>query len=73
LLYEVDNYPEDYYRRFLVRPGMTGLWQVSGRSNLDPIESARIDLYYVEHWSPMMDVRILLKTVRVVLDGDGAY
>ncbi len=70
---EVNNYPDDLHRRFLVRPGLTGLWQVSGRSDLDPVESARLDAYYVEHWSPMMDARILLKTVKVVLGRDGAY
>lgn len=70
---EVAHYPDDLHRRFLVRPGLTGLWQVSGRSNLDPIESARLDAYYVEHWSAMLDTRILLKTVKVVLAGDGAY
>jgi exopolysaccharide biosynthesis polyprenyl glycosylphosphotransferase len=70
---EVSNYPDDLHRRFLVRPGLTGLWQVSGRSDLDPVESARLDAYYVEHWSPMMDTRILVKTVKVVLLGDGAY
>lgn len=70
---EVAHYADDLHRRFLVRPGLTGLWQVSGRSDLDPVESARLDAYYVEHWSAMLDTRILLKTVKVVLAGDGAY
>jgi exopolysaccharide biosynthesis polyprenyl glycosylphosphotransferase len=70
---EVENYPDDLHRRFLVRPGLTGLWQVSGRSDLDPVESARIDAYYVEHWSPMMDAKIVFKTIKVVLFSDGAY
>ncbi len=60
-------------RRLRVRPGITGLWQVSGRSDLSWEESVRIDLYYVDNWSPVTDALILLRTVRVVLSGDGAY
>lgn len=70
---EVRNYPNDLHRRFLVRPGLTGLWQVSGRSDLNPTESARLDTHYVEHWTPWMDARILFKTVNVVLGSDGVY
>ena len=70
---EVANYAGDSHRRFLVRPGLTGLWQVSGRSDLDPAESARLDTHYVEHWSPSLDASILLKTVKVVASGNGAY
>lgn len=70
---EVQNYPGDVHRRFVVRPGLTGLWQVSGRSDLDPGASASLDTHYVEHWTPMMDTQILIKTVKVVLIGDGAY
>lgn len=70
---EVANYPVDLHRRFVVRPGLTGLWQVSGRSDLDPHESGRLDVHYVEHWSPALDLQIFLKTVKVVLAGDGAY
>jgi exopolysaccharide biosynthesis polyprenyl glycosylphosphotransferase len=60
-------------RRLLVRPGMTGLWQVSGRSDLPFDESIRLDLYYVENWSPAFDLMILWKTARAVLRGSGAY
>ncbi len=60
-------------RRLLVRPGITGLWQVSGRSNLTWDDSVRLDLYYVENWSLSMDVTILAKTVQAVWRADGAY
>lgn len=70
---EVENYHIDAHRRFCVRPGLTGLWQVSGRSDLDPVESARLDTLYVESWKPVLDLRILASTARVVLTGDGAY
>jgi exopolysaccharide biosynthesis polyprenyl glycosylphosphotransferase len=63
----------DVSRRLLVRPGMTGLWQVSGRSDLTWDESVRLDLYYVENWSPAFDLMILWKTARAVLRGSGAY
>ena len=63
----------DVSRRMLVRPGMTGLWQVSGRSDLPFDESIRLDLYYVENWSPAFDLMILWKTARAVLRGSGAY
>lgn len=70
---EVAQYPVDAHRRFCVRPGLTGLWQVSGRSDLDPEESIRLDMHYVEHWSPAMDTRILMRTPGVVISGKGAY
>ncbi len=70
---EVANYPVDSMRRFTVNPGLTGLWQVSGRSNLDPEESARLDTVYVEHWSMGLDVRILARTAKVVLTSEGSY
>jgi len=60
-------------RRLLVRPGMTGLWQVSGRSSLSWEDSVRLDLYYVENWSITLDVVILARTVRAVFHGTGAY
>ncbi|HVQ89079.1 MAG TPA: sugar transferase, partial [Actinomycetes bacterium] len=60
-------------RRLLVRPGITGLWQVSGRSNLSWDDSVRLDLYYVENWSLSMDLTILAKTVQAVWRADGAY
>lgn len=62
-----------YYRRLAVPPGCTGLWQVSGRSNMDFEEWMRLDLYYVDNISFGLDMKILLKTIPAVLKGDGAY
>jgi exopolysaccharide biosynthesis polyprenyl glycosylphosphotransferase len=70
---EVANYTDDLRRRLLVRPGLTGLWQVSGRSDLSLEESTRLDLYYVDNWSLMHDIEIVWKTLRAVVDGKGAY
>jgi lipopolysaccharide/colanic/teichoic acid biosynthesis glycosyltransferase len=60
-------------RRLLVKPGMTGLWQVSGRSDLPWEDGIRLDLYYVENWSLAADLTILWKTVGAVLMRKGAY
>jgi exopolysaccharide biosynthesis polyprenyl glycosylphosphotransferase len=73
LLSEVENYSHDVRRRLLVKPGMTGLWQINGRSDLSWDESVRFDLYYVENWSVMSDLMILWKTGRAVLRASGAY
>lgn len=73
LVEEVAEYDSRVHRRFLVNPGMTGLWQVSGRSNLSWEDSVRLDLYYVENWSITADLSILWKTARAVLARDGAY
>lgn len=70
---EVEQYGSDVMRRLTVMPGITGLWQVGGRSDLDWEESVRLDLYYVENWSIIQDLIILFRTVRVVLARDGAY
>ncbi len=70
---EVEHYDAVARRRFLMRPGITGLWQVSGRSDLDPIESVRLDTLYVENWSLGLDVQILARTAHAVLSADGAY
>jgi exopolysaccharide biosynthesis polyprenyl glycosylphosphotransferase len=70
---EVEQYGDDVIRRLLVKPGMTGLWQVSGRADLRWEESVALDLYYVENWSPSFDLAILWKTVNTVLLGRGAY
>ncbi|MCA0144885.1 sugar transferase [Blastococcus sp. LR1] len=70
---EVERYGFDMHRRFLVKPGLTGLWQVSGRSDLSWDDSVRIDVRYVENWSLMFDFMILWKTVGAVLRGSGAY
>jgi len=69
---EVALYDEGAYRRLRVRPGMTGLWQVSGRSNLAWEEAIQLDTSYVENWSMLGDLQILVKTVRAVLAKDGA-
>ncbi|MHA7303410.1 sugar transferase [Pseudarthrobacter sp. MDT1-22] len=70
---EVEAYEHDVRRRLLVKPGLTGLWQVSGRSNLSWQDSVRLDLYYVENWSLAGDLIIILRTVRAVLHSTGAY
>lgn len=70
---EVEQYGDDMHRRFLVRPGLTGLWQINGRSDLDWDESVRLDLRYVENWSFAFDCMILWKTAGAVLRGRGAY
>jgi exopolysaccharide biosynthesis polyprenyl glycosylphosphotransferase len=70
---EVEQYDEDMRRRLLVKPGMTGMWQVSGRSDLSWEESVRMDVRYVENWSLALDLMILGKTARAVLKGSGAY
>ncbi len=73
LAVEVAMYDKDVHRRFLVKPGLTGLWQVSGRSDLNWEESVRLDLYYVENWSLAGDLTILAKTARAVMGRSGAY
>lgn len=70
---EVAAYDTDAMRRLLVKPGLTGLWQVSGRSNLTWEESIRHDLYYVENWSVMGDLILIFRTVRAVVTSYGAY
>jgi exopolysaccharide biosynthesis polyprenyl glycosylphosphotransferase len=69
---EVATYSGDVHRRLLVKPGITGLWQVSGRSNL-PWESVRLDLYYVENWSLVQDLVIVWRTIGAVCRSAGAY
>lgn len=71
--YEVDQYGTLYATRLLVKPGITGLWQVSGRSNLGPEESEYLDVSYVENWSLTGDFVIMVKTVKTIFTGDGAY
>ncbi|PXY19256.1 sugar transferase [Prauserella muralis] len=70
---ETEQYAPEVHRRLLVKPGLTGLWQVSGRSELSWEESVRLDLRYVEDWSLALDMAILWKTLRAVLVGRGAY
>lgn len=73
LLTEVANYQGNMFRRLQVKPGITGLWQVNGRSNLPFEEAIRLDLYYAENWSVTQDLAILAKTFRAVLSRQGAY
>jgi len=70
---EVETYDDFAHRRLLVKPGLTGPWQVSGRSDLSWDDSIRLDLYYVENWSMFQDMIYLLRTVRAVFAKDGAY
>ncbi len=70
---EAARYGDDVRRRLLVKPGITGLWQISGRSDLDWEETVRLDLYYVENWSIPFDFLILWRTAFAVLQGRGAY
>ena len=70
---EVATYDVTAARRLRVRPGLTGLWQVSGRSTLSWSETVRLDVYYVDNWSMLQDVSILLKTFRAVVRSHGAY
>jgi exopolysaccharide biosynthesis polyprenyl glycosylphosphotransferase len=73
LVGEYERYEQDTHRRLLVRPGMTGLWQVSGRSDLPWSEAVRLDLYYVDNWSMVIDLVIMMKTLKAVLVSTGAY
>ncbi len=70
---EMETYGRDAMRRLTVRPGITGLWQVSGRSDLSWEETVRLDLYYVDNWSFMQDAQIMIRTVKAVLSTSGAY
>ena len=70
---EVEQYEPDALRRLHVKPGMTGLWQVSGRSDLSWEESLRLDLRYVDNWSPIGDLQILFRTFSAVFTSSGAY
>ena len=70
---EVSRYDTDVSRRLRVRPGITGLWQVSGRSDLSWEDTVRLDLYYVDNWSMLQDLTILARTLRAVFRSDGAY
>jgi exopolysaccharide biosynthesis polyprenyl glycosylphosphotransferase len=70
---EVDQYQPWHLRRLDVAPGITGLWQVSGRSDLTFDEMVLLDIYYIENWSPFLDLRILTKTIPTIILGSGAY
>lgn len=70
---EVENYQEWHKRRLEIAPGLTGLSQVSGRSELTFDEAVLLDIYYIENWSPALDTKILLQTIPKVIFGEGAY
>jgi exopolysaccharide biosynthesis polyprenyl glycosylphosphotransferase len=70
---EVERYEQWHHQRLLVKPGMTGLWQVNGRSSLTFDEMVRLDLYYAENWTPWLDTKIMLRTVPAVVMGRGAF
>jgi exopolysaccharide biosynthesis polyprenyl glycosylphosphotransferase len=70
---EVKEYEQDVSRRLYIKPGLTGLWQISGRSDLSWKESVRLDLYYVENWSLVGDLVIMWRTMKVLLGRSGAY
>ena len=70
---EVEQYQEWHKKRLEIAPGLTGLWQVSGRSELTFDEMVLLDIYYIENWSPILDTTITLRTIPRVLFGDGAY
>lgn len=73
LQYELEHYEEWHKLRLKVKPGLTGLWQVSGRSSVPFNEMVKLDLYYIEHWSLLMDFRIMMRTIPVMLFGSGGY
>ncbi len=71
--YEVEHYQLWHRKRLEMKPGMTGLWQVSGRNRLTFDEMVRLDLYYIENWSLLLDLKIILRTLPVTVRGDDAY
>lgn len=71
--YEVESYELWHRKRLDMKPGITGLWQVSGRNRLPFDEMVRMDLYYIENWSLLLDMKIILQTLPVMLRGDDAY
>jgi exopolysaccharide biosynthesis polyprenyl glycosylphosphotransferase len=70
---EVEKYDRGQLRRMLVKPGVTGMWQASGRSETSFDEYMKLDMYYIEHWSLLLDIQIILRTFWVVIKGRGAY
>ena len=73
IAYELDHYQPWHHERLRVTPGLTGLWQVSGRSNVPFEEMGRLDIHYINTWTFLEDLRIILKTVPVVFRGTGGY
>jgi lipopolysaccharide/colanic/teichoic acid biosynthesis glycosyltransferase len=70
---EIPRYGQAFPFYMLTRPGLTGLWQVSGRNDTTYRRRVELDVRYVRHWSPLLDLKLLLRTVRVVIVGKGAY
>ena len=70
---EVASYGQSFSLYCRVTPGLTGLWQVSGRNTVSSRDRVRLDSYYVRNWSPWLDLHILARTAKVVLTGQGAY
>lgn len=68
---EVDQYESHHYQVFAIKPGVTGLAQINGRSNLDFEEEVKLDVYYIENWSPWLDIKVILKSIGVVFRADG--
>jgi lipopolysaccharide/colanic/teichoic acid biosynthesis glycosyltransferase len=73
VVYELEHYQEWHKRRLGAKPGITGLWQVSGRSSVPFDEMVQLDLYYIDHRSTSMDLGIMARTLPVMIKGDGAY
>lgn len=71
--YEVREYKDWHRARFHVRPGITGLWQVSGRNRLHFEDMVKLDVFYIENWSPWLDLKIMLKTIPVMIKGDNTH
>ena len=71
--YEVESYELWHRKRLDMKPGVTGLWQVSGRNRLSFDEMVRMDLYYIENWSLLLDLKIILRTLPVMWRGEDAY
>jgi lipopolysaccharide/colanic/teichoic acid biosynthesis glycosyltransferase len=70
---EVEAWSPECHQRLLVKPGITGMWQINGRSNASFEDYVHLDLYYVHNWSLWTDMAILAKTIPIVLFGRGAY
>ena len=73
LSYEIEHYQDWHKLRLAVKPGLTGLWQVSGRSLVPFNEMVLLDLYYIEHWSLLLDFKIMLRTIPVMFFGSGGF
>jgi undecaprenyl-phosphate galactose phosphotransferase len=70
---ELERYGDQSASFLALKPGITGLWQISGRSDISYEDRVKLDIYYVENWSLLLDIKILLKTVLVIIRGRGAY